>query len=151
MRIQNHLFTLVSQEPLWYYESCFQESSSKNPIGKKPCQLYKEINHSPCNHPLALTATACPHTLPDLGFEFLLIKNKCWVRVGHNSFHIREWPHKHCTCSNFTSHVSGRGNIIRPICVFVCLCVCLSICTVSRLNCLTYDPNFGMKVDLDLS
>ena len=30
MKIQNHLFTLVSQEPLWYYESCFQESSSKN-------------------------------------------------------------------------------------------------------------------------
>ncbi len=27
---KNHLFTLVSQEPLWYYESCFQESSSKN-------------------------------------------------------------------------------------------------------------------------
>ena len=30
MKIQNLLFTLVSQEPLWYYESCFQESSSKN-------------------------------------------------------------------------------------------------------------------------
>ena len=29
MKIQNHLFILVSQEPLWYYESCFQESSSK--------------------------------------------------------------------------------------------------------------------------
>ncbi len=26
---QNHLFILVSQEPLWYYESCFQESISK--------------------------------------------------------------------------------------------------------------------------
>ncbi len=29
-RSGSHLFTLVSQEPLGYYENCFQESSSKN-------------------------------------------------------------------------------------------------------------------------
>ncbi len=39
MRIQNHLFTLVSQEPLSYYESCFQESSSKNIVPLTPKKL----------------------------------------------------------------------------------------------------------------
>ncbi len=40
----------------------------------------------------------------------------------------------------FTSRVSGRGNIIGPVCVCVCVCVCLS--ALSWLNCLTYDLDF---------
>ena len=39
----------------------------------------------------------------------------------------------------FTSHISGRGNRIGPVCVCVCVClsVCLSVCysALSRLNC----------------
>ncbi len=47
MKIQNHLFTLVSEEPLYKDKSCFQESSSKNESQKSglkfESQKYQKI------------------------------------------------------------------------------------------------------------
>ncbi len=56
----------------------------------------------------------------------------------------------------FTSRVSGRGNIIGPVCVSMRPFVCLSVCpwALSQLNrllsALTYDHNFGVSCTLVL-
>ena len=50
---------------------------------------------------------------------------------------------KNSECNIFSSHVSERGNIISPVCLFVHLFVCLSVCERSQdvLICLEYCHN----------
>ncbi len=51
-KIQNHLFTLVSQEPLYKDKSCFQESSSKKAVDSRDFRECRDTVATGCRQQL---------------------------------------------------------------------------------------------------